>query len=75
VNAKEYESVKIYQDLKKNELFGKGTNYLAVNKLTGGKIFYYSSRKRQNGKMGTHEKPSRGYSFKRGEIKNGFNFS
>jgi hypothetical protein len=29
-----------------------------VNKLTERKIFYYSSRKRQNGKMGTHEKPT-----------------
>jgi hypothetical protein len=29
---------------------------LAVNKLTGEEIFYYSSRKRQNGKMGTMKK-------------------
>jgi hypothetical protein len=36
---------------------------LAVNKLTGG-IFYYSSRKRQNGKMG-YENQVESYSFKR----------
>jgi hypothetical protein len=45
---------------------GKGTNYLAVNKLTGEDLFY---RRRQNGKM------VEGYSFKRGFIKHGFNFS
>jgi hypothetical protein len=47
--CKEYDrALKIYP--RRNELFGKGTNYLAVNKLTG-EDFYYSSRKRQNGKM------------------------
>jgi hypothetical protein len=41
---------------------------LAVNKLTERKIFYYS-RKRQNGKMGTHEKPTvEVIPSKRGEI-------
>jgi hypothetical protein len=38
---------------------------LAVNKLTGEEDLYYSSRKRQNGKMGTMKTNSRGYSKER----------
>jgi hypothetical protein len=54
---------------------GKGTNYLAVDKLTGeGKTFYHSSRKRQNGKMGTHE-TNELFLPRRERLQSGFNFS
>jgi hypothetical protein len=46
---------------------GKGTNYLAVNKLTGEEDLYYSSRERQNGKM-VPMKTNRGYSFKKRDL-------
>jgi hypothetical protein len=42
VNAKEYDRAKI--PFKRNELFRKGTNYLAVNKLTGEEDLYQQQK-------------------------------
>jgi tetratricopeptide (TPR) repeat protein len=71
VNAKEYDrALKIYQDLKEMNYSGKGTNYLAVNKLTGEEDLFTTAAERDRMvKMGTHEKPTvEVIPSKRGEI-------
>jgi tetratricopeptide (TPR) repeat protein len=71
VNAKEYDkALKTYQELKKMNYSGKGTNYLAVNKLTGEEDLFTTVAERDRMvKMGTHEKPSTEViPSKRGEI-------
>jgi tetratricopeptide (TPR) repeat protein len=71
VNAKEYDTaLKIYEDLKKMNYSGKGTNYLAENKLTGEEDLFTTVAERDRMvKMGTHEKPrTEVIPSKRGEI-------
>ncbi|MFT4983770.1 MAG: tetratricopeptide (TPR) repeat protein [Flavobacterium sp.] len=60
VNAKEYDqALKIYQDLKQMKYSGRGTNYLAVNKLTGEEDLFTTAVERDRMvNMGTHEKPT-----------------
>lgn len=59
VNAKDYDAaLKLYDDLKNLNYSGKGTSYLAVNKLTGEEDFYATAQERDKFvKLGTHEKP------------------
>lgn len=71
VNAKEYDTaLKIYEDLKKMNYSGKGTNYLAENKITGEEDLFTTVAERDRMvKMGTHEKPrTEVIPSKRGEI-------
>jgi hypothetical protein len=57
---------KIYQELNYS---GKGTNYLAVNKLTErGRSFTTAAERDRMVKWVPMKTNSRGYSFKRGEI-------
>ena len=71
VNAKEYDkALKLYGDLKAMNYSGKGTNYLAVNKLTSEEDTFATTQERDRMvKMGTHEKPrTEVIPSKRGEI-------
>ncbi len=71
VNAKQYdESLKLYYDLKTLNYSGKGTSYLATNKLTGQEDAYGTAAERDRAvKLGTHEKPkTEVIPSKRGEI-------
>ncbi|HEY4617437.1 MAG TPA: tetratricopeptide repeat protein [Flavobacterium sp.] len=71
VNAKDYDTaLKMYEELKKLNYSGKGTNYLAVNKLTGEEDLFTTAQERDRMvKMGTHEKPTTEViPSKRGEI-------
>jgi tetratricopeptide (TPR) repeat protein len=71
VNAKEYDkALKTYEELKKMNYSGKGTNYLAVNKLTLEEDLFTTLAERDKMvKMGTHESPkTEVIPSKRGEI-------
>jgi tetratricopeptide (TPR) repeat protein len=71
VNAKEYDkALKLYDDLKTMNYSGKGTSYLAVNKLTSEEDLFATVQERDRMvKMGTHEKPrTEVIPSKRGEI-------
>ena len=71
VNAKDYNTaLKLYGELKTLNYSGKGTSYLAVNKLTGQEDLYNSAKERDMAvKLGTHEKPkTEAIPSKRGEI-------
>jgi tetratricopeptide (TPR) repeat protein len=71
VNAKQYEeSLKLYYELKTLNYSGKGTSYLAMNKLTGQEDLYSTANERDMAiKIGTHEKPrTELIPSKRGEI-------
>jgi tetratricopeptide (TPR) repeat protein len=71
VNAKEYdEALKLYAELKTLNYSGKGTSYLAKNKLTGEEDLYNNAKDRDFAvKIGTHEKPRmEAIPSKRGEI-------
>jgi hypothetical protein len=71
VNAKEYElAYNAYDELKKLNYSGKGTNYYAVNKITGEEDLFANVNERdQRVKLGTHEKPrAEKLLSKRGEI-------
>ena len=71
VNAKDFTTaLKLYYDLKTLNYSGKGTSYLAVNKLTGQEDLYTSAKERDLAvKIGTHEKPrTEVIPSKRGEI-------
>ena len=71
VNAKEYETAyNAYDELKKLNYSGKGTNFYAVNKINGEEQFFSTAKERdQMVKLGTHEKPrTEDIPSKRGEI-------
>ena len=71
VNAKEYETAyNAYDELKKLNYSGKGTNFYAVNKINGEEQFFSTAKERdQMVKLGTHEKPrTEEVTSKRGEI-------
>lgn len=71
VNGKDYvTALKLYEELKTLNYSGKGTSYLASNKLTGQDDLYNSKKERDMAvKIGTHEKPKQeDIESKRGEI-------
>ncbi|WP_395051441.1 tetratricopeptide repeat protein [Flavobacterium sp.] len=71
VNAKEYnEALKLYYELETLNYSGKGTSYLAMNKLTAQEDLFNTARERDLAvKIGTHEKPkTEPIPSKRGEI-------
>ncbi len=71
VNAKEYETAyNAYDELKKLNYSGKGTNFYAVNKINGEEQIFTTAKERdQMVKLGTHEKPrNEELPSKRGEI-------
>jgi len=71
VNAKDYATaLKLYEDLKALNYSGKGTSYLAVNKLTSQEDLFTTVKERDLAvKLGTHEKPkTEAIPSKRGEI-------
>jgi tetratricopeptide (TPR) repeat protein len=71
VNAKNYdEALKLYEELKTLNYSGKGTSYLAVNKLSGEEDLFTTAAERDRMvKLGTHEKPrTEVIPSKRGEI-------
>ncbi len=71
VNGKDYATaLNLYGELKTLNYSGKGTSYLAVNKLSGQEDLYNSAKERDMAvKLGTHEKPkNEEIPSKRGEI-------
>ena len=71
VNAKEYETAyNAYDELKKLNYSGKGTNFYAVNKINGEEQIFSTAKERdQMVKLGTHENPrTEEIPSKRGEI-------
>jgi len=71
VNSKNYDAaLSNYDELKKLNYSGKGTNYYAVNKLTSQEDMYLTAAERDRMiKLGTHEKPrTEVIPSKRGEI-------
>ena len=71
VNAKDYATaLKLYSELKDLNYSGKGTTYLATNKLTGQEDSFNAAKERDLAvKIGTHEKPkTEAIPSKRGEI-------
>jgi tetratricopeptide (TPR) repeat protein len=71
VNAKEYEKAyNAYEELKKLNYSGKGTNFYAANKVNGEEQLFSTAKERdQMIKLGTHEKPrTEEIPSKRGEI-------
>lgn len=71
VNGKDYQSaLKMYSELKALNYSGKGTSYLAMNKLTNQEDLFSSAKERDLAvKLGTHEKPkTEAIPSKRGEI-------
>jgi tetratricopeptide (TPR) repeat protein len=71
VNAKEYnEALKLYYELETLNYSGKGTSYLAMNKLTAQEDLFTTAKERDLAiKIGTHEKPkTESIPSKRGEI-------
>jgi len=71
VNGKDYvTALKLYSELKVLNYSGKGTSYLATNKLTGQEDPYLTAKDRDLAvKIGTHEKPkTEAIPSKRGEI-------
>lgn len=71
VNAKEYETAyNAYDELKRLNYSGKGTNFYAVNKINAEEQVFSTAKERdQMVKLGTHEKPrNEELPSKRGEI-------
>lgn len=59
INGKDYATaLKMYEELKTLNYSGKGTSYLATNKISGQEDFYLTAKERDLAvKIGTHEKP------------------
>jgi len=71
VNAQDYDAaLSAYDELKKLNYSGKGTNYLAVSKVSGNQDSFATAKERDQAvKLGTHEKPeTEEIPSKRGEI-------
>jgi tetratricopeptide (TPR) repeat protein len=71
VNGKDYvRALQLYEELKTLKYSGKGTSYLAMNKLTSQEDLYATAAERDRAvKLGTHEKPkTEAIPSKRGEI-------
>ncbi|MEO7979080.1 tetratricopeptide repeat protein [Flavobacterium sp.] len=71
VNAQDYDAaLTAYDELKKLNYSGKGTSYIAVNKLSGEEQGFNTANERDMAvKLGTHEKPkTEVITSKRGEI-------
>ncbi|WP_394773915.1 tetratricopeptide repeat protein [Flavobacterium sp.] len=71
VNAQDFDlALPMYEELKKLNYSGKGTNYLAINKISGNEDNFSSAKDRDLAvKLGTHEKPkTEAIPSKRGEI-------
>lgn len=71
VNAQDYDAaLTAYDELKKLNYSGKGTNYLAVSKVSGNQDNFATAKERDQAvKIGTHEKPeTENIPSKRGEI-------
>ena len=71
VNGKDYATaLKMYEELKTLKYSGKGTSYLATNKISGQDDYYTTSKERDLAvKLGTHEKPkTEAIPSKKGEI-------
>jgi tetratricopeptide (TPR) repeat protein len=71
VNGKDYATaLKLYSELKALNYSGKGTSYLATNKLTSQEDLFTTAKERDLAvKLGTHEKPkTEAIPSKRGEI-------
>jgi tetratricopeptide (TPR) repeat protein len=71
VNAKQYDDAyKLYDELKKLNYSGKGTNFYAANKINGEEQLFATAKERdQMVKLGTHDKPrTEVIPSKRGEI-------
>jgi len=71
VNAQDYDAaLTAYDELKKLNYSGKGTNYLAVSKVSGNQDNFATAKERDQAvKLGTHEKPeTENIPSKRGEI-------
>lgn len=70
VNAKEYvTALKVYEELKTLNYSGKGTNYLAMNKVSGQEDLFSTAKERDAALKLTHEKPKdEVIPSKRGEI-------
>lgn len=71
VSAKNYDkALELYDVLKKLNYSGKGTNYLAVSKISGEEVGFATAAERDKVvKLGTHEKPrTEQIESKRGEI-------
>jgi tetratricopeptide (TPR) repeat protein len=71
VNGKDYATaLKLYYELKALNYSGKGTSYLAMNKLTAQEDLFVTAKERDLAvKIGTHEKPkTEPIPSKRGEI-------
>lgn len=71
VNAQDYDTaLPMYEELKKLNYSGKGTQYTAVNKISGSEDGFANAKDRDLAvKLGTHEKPkTEAIPSKRGEI-------
>lgn len=70
VNGKDYNTaLKLYEELKTLNYSGKGTSYLAMNKLTGQEDLFNTAKERDAALKLTHEKPkTEAIPSKRGEI-------
>ncbi|MDQ6469495.1 tetratricopeptide repeat protein [Flavobacterium sp. LHD-80] len=71
VNAQDYDTaLPMYEELKKLNYSGKGTQYTAVNKISGSEDGFSNAKDRDLAvKLGTHEKPkTEAIPSKRGEI-------
>lgn len=71
VNAQDFDlALPMYEELKKLNYSGKGTSYLAVNKISGNEDNFNNAKDRDLAvKLGTHEKPkTEAIPSKRGEI-------
>ncbi|SHG63456.1 Tetratricopeptide repeat-containing protein [Flavobacterium fluvii] len=70
VNGKDYNTaLKLYEELKVLNYSGKGTSYLAINKISGQEDLFNTAKERDAALKITHEKPkNEAIPSKRGEI-------